>query len=356
MLKRILLSILVLFGILVLYLLSWPTGIDPVAWTPEKAPKLTGIFVSNDLLSSANIMGKGLGVGPEDVDVDDQGRIYAPYEGGKIFRFDADGSNGQEFVDTKGRPLGLEFDANGNLIICDAFKGLLSASPDGQLTTLVTEVDGIKLKFTDDVDIAKNGMIYFSDASVKFGQRQYRHDLLEHRPNGRVIVYNPFTEEAKTIKDNMYFANGVAVSPDQSYILVNETGAYKITKIWITGDKFGQSESFMENLPGIPDGISSNGKGIFWVAFPSKRKELLDNLAPKPFVRKLIMRLPESLQPAPERYGFVIGVDEKGNVIHNLHDPSPESYSPITSVESHEGYLYLGSLTYNGFARMPEPN
>lgn len=355
MLKRILWSISFLFGLLVLYLLTWPTGIDPVAWTPEKAPGITGIFVSNDLLAPATIMGKGFGVGPEDVDVDAQGRIYAPYEGGKIFRFEADGSNGTEFVDTKGRPLGLEFDANGNLIICDAFKGLLSASPDGQLTTLLTEVDGIKLMFTDDVDIAKNGMIYFSDASIKFDQHHYRHDLLEHRPNGRVIEYNPVTKMASTLKDNMYFANGVAVSPDQSYILVNETGAYKITKIWISGEKKGQFEPFMENLPGIPDGISSNGSGIYWVAFPSKRQEIIDKLAPKPFVRNVIMRLPQFLQPAPERYGFVIGIDDQGNVIHNLHDPSPESYSPITSVEAHKGYLYFGSLTYNGFARLPEP-
>ena len=355
MLKLIGKAVLIIFGLIILYLLTWPTGIDPVAWTPQKSPGITGEYAANNFLAKTEIFGKGMGVGPEDIDVDDQGRIYAPYEGGKIFRVDADGSNGVEFVDTKGRPLGLEFDANGNLIICDSFNGLLSASPEGTLTTLITEVDGITLKFTDDVDIAKDGMIYFSDASIKFDQHDYKHDLLEHRPNGRVISYDPITKEAKTIKDEMYFANGVAVSPDQTYILVNETGAYKITKIWIAGEKKGQSEIFMDNLPGIPDGISSNGDGIFWVAFPSKRQEILDNLGPKPFLRKVVMRLPQSLQPAPERYGFVIGVDENGKVVYNLHDPSPESYSPITSVEAHEGYLYFGSLTYNGIGRMPMP-
>jgi sugar lactone lactonase YvrE len=98
-----------------------------------------------------------------------------------------------------------------------------------------------------------------------------------------------------TIKDEMYFANGVAVSPDQTYLLVNETGAYKITKIWIAGEKKGQSEIFMENLPGVPDGISYNGDGIFWVAFPSRRADILDNLGPKPFLRKVVMRLPQNL-------------------------------------------------------------
>ncbi len=295
MLKLIGKAVLIIFGLIILYLLTWPTGIDPVAWTLQKSPGITGDYAPNNLLSKTEIFGKGMGVGPEDIDVDDQGRIYAPYEGGKIFRVDADGSNGVEFVDTKGRPLGLEFDANGNLIICDSFNGLLSASPEGTLTTLVTEVDGITLKFTDDVDIAKDGMIYFSDASIKFDQHDYRHDLLEHRSNGRVISYDPITKEAKTIKDEMYFANGVAVSPDQTYLLVNETGAYKITKIWIAGEKKGQSEIFMENLPGVPDGISYNGDGIFWVAFPSRRADILDNLGPKPFLRKVVMRLPQFL-------------------------------------------------------------
>jgi hypothetical protein len=101
-------TILIIFGLIILYLLTWPTGIDPVAWTPKKAPGITGEYAANNLLAKMEIFGKGMGGGPEDIDVDDQGRIYAPYEGGKIFRFDADGSNGVEFVDTKGRPLGLE--------------------------------------------------------------------------------------------------------------------------------------------------------------------------------------------------------------------------------------------------------
>jgi strictosidine synthase len=86
------------------------------------------------------------------------------------------------------------------------------------------------------------------------------------------------------------------------------------------------------------------------------RKKIIDNLASKPFVRKIILRLPEDLQPAPDRHGFVLGIDGTGRVIHNLQYPSPESFSPITSVEEYEGYLYLGSLTYEGFARVKAPD
>ncbi|MCH7613010.1 MAG: SMP-30/gluconolactonase/LRE family protein, partial [Candidatus Marinimicrobia bacterium] len=282
-------------------------------------------------------------------------RIYAPYEDGRIMRYDANGQNGQEFVNTGGRPLGLEFDAIGNLIVCDTKKGLLSVSPEGRLTTLTTEADGVPFGFTDDVDIASDGTIYFTDASTRWRIEDYRSDLIEHIPYGRLLAFDPETKQTRVIKDKLYFANGVAVSPDQSFVLVNETSEYRIQKVWISGEKAGQSEILMDNLPGFPDGISSNGKGIFWVAFPSKRKEIIDNLADKPFVRKMIMRLPESLQPAPDRYGFIIGIDGEGNVIHNFQDPSPESFSPITSVEEHNGYLYLGSLTYEGFGRIKAP-
>ena len=196
---------------------------------------MTGEFAPNTYLHDAEILGIGDGIGPEDIDVDREGRIYAPFEDGRIMRYDANGDNGDVFVNTMGRPLGLEFDAQGNLIICDGRKGLLSASPESQLTILCTEADGVPFGFTDDVDIAEDGTIYFTDASNRWAIENYRADIIEHRPYGRLIAYNPKTKEVKVILDGLYFANGVAVSPDQSYILVNETSEYRIQKVWKIG-------------------------------------------------------------------------------------------------------------------------
>ena len=93
----------------------------------------------------------------------------------------------------------------------------------------------------------------------------------------------------------------------------------------------------------------------YWVALASLRKDIIDNLGEKPFIRKMILRLPESMQPAPDRHGFVLGIDGTGNIIHNLQHPDPDSFSPITSVEEKNGILYLGSLTYPGLARISAP-
>ena len=353
---KVLKLLAVIFSTLILYICFWPVEINPAVWESPIDEGLIGDYLPNAYLSNADIFGVGDGIGPEDIDVDREGRIYAPYEDGRILRYNSDGKNPELFVNTGGRPLGMEFDAENNLIICDAFKGLLSVNPTGQLTVLATETNGVPFGFTDDVDITDDGMIYFSDASTQWNIKDYRSDIVEHRPYGRLISFDPSTSQLNVILEDLYFANGVALSSDGSFALVVETSEYRIQKVWIKGKKAGQSEILMDNLPGIPDGISSNGKGVFWVAFPSKRKEIIDNLAGKPFVRKMIMRLPESMQPAPDRYGFIIGIDGEGNVIHNLQDPNPESFSPITSVEEHDGYLYLGSLTYEGFGRIKTPD
>ncbi len=343
------------FGLLLAYLLFWPVNAEPAVWEPPIRPKMTGQFAPNDYLADAEILGLNDGIGPEDVAVDNAGNMYAGYEDGRIIKYDVYGKIQGVFADTEGRPLGLDFDADGNLIIADANKGLLSADPEGNLSVLTTESFGIPFAFTDDVDIGPDGKIYFTDASSKYDIHDYRVDLMAHKALGRLLVYDPATKKTTTMLSDLYFANGVAVSPNGDFVLVNETSEYRVQKYWLKGEKAGQAETIMENLPGFPDGISSNEKGIFWIALPALRKEIIDNLAGKPFLRKMVLRLPEAAQPAPDRHGFILGIDGDGNVIHNLQHPSPESFSPITSVEEKDGILYLGSLTYPGFARISAP-
>ena len=351
---KVLIGLGAIVGLLLIYLLFWPVAIDPAAWTPPEAPALTGVYEPNTRLASVERLGTGVGVGPEDVAVDEQGRIYSGMEDGRIMRFQPDGSQPEVFADTGGRPLGLHFDAAGTLVVGDALKGLLSIAPDGSITVLSTEQGGVPFRCTDDVDIATDGNIYFSDASFKFGLGGYTADLMEHRPNGRLLAYDPTTKATRLVLDNLYFANGVAVSPDQSFVLVVETGTYRVQRYWLTGPRQGESEVFIDNLPGFPDGISCNGKDIFWLALVSPRKPDVEAMLPLPFLRKIVMRLPEALIPAAENYGFVLGLDMEGRVVYNLQDPAA-AYAQITSVQEHEGMLYLGSLVEDAIGRLPVP-
>lgn len=73
-----------------------------------------------------------------------------------------------------GRPLGLRFDKRtGEFYIADAYFGLMKVGPQGGLaTSLVTEAEGVPLRFTNDLDIDDEGNVYFTDSSTKY-QRRY---------------------------------------------------------------------------------------------------------------------------------------------------------------------------------------
>jgi len=335
------------------YLLLAPVPINPGAWTPPVAPTLTGQYQQNTRLAPVQRLPLGDGHKPEDVAVDADGKIYAGFEDGRIIVLQPDGTQPRVFANTGGRPLGLVFDRADNLIVADAIKGLLSVNKSGAVKVLAVEADGVRFGCLNDLDVGTDGTIYFTEASNKFPMSQFANDLLEHQPNGRLLAWDPQTQKPRTLLRDIYFANGVAVSPDQSFVLVAETGKYRVRRVWLKEPKLGQDDIFIDNLPGFPDGISSNGRDRFWLALPTPRLPIVDRMLPHPFLRKIVARLPKFLQPAPQRYSFVLGLDQSGRVIENLQNGSADCYAEIANVLEHDGVLYFGSIGEDTIGRFP---
>ncbi len=345
--KRLVLTILPIVAAVLMYLLLAPAPITPAAWTPPTAPPLTGQYEQNTRLSPVQKLSLGIGHGPEDVVLDAAGRIYAGFDDGRIVQLQPDGTQPRVFASTHGRPLGLIFDQSGNLIVADAIKGLLAIDKGGETKTLAQEADGARFGCLNDLDVAADGTIYFTEASYKYPMSQFTRDLLEHQPNGRLMAFDPKTQKTRNVLKDLYFANGVAVSPDQSFVLVAETGMYRVRRVWLSGSKQGRADVFIDNLPGFPDGISSNGKDKFWLALVTPRQALFDRMLPYPFVRKIVYRLPKFLQPGPKRYSFVLGLDHNGRVVDNLQNGATDCYAQIANVVEREGALYFGSIGEN---------
>ncbi|HSE16120.1 MAG TPA: SMP-30/gluconolactonase/LRE family protein [Pyrinomonadaceae bacterium] len=350
--KRFGLVILLIIVVALAYLLLAPVPIAPAAWTPPASPDLTGPYAQNTRLASVQKLSLGDGHKPEDVAVDAEGKIYAGFEDGRIMVLQADGMQPRVFADTHGRPLGLIFDREGNLIVADALKGLLSINKTGEIKLLADEADGVKFNSLNDLDIGADGTIYFTEASSKFPMSQFTNDLLEHQPHGRLLALDPQSRRPRTLLRNIYFANGVAVSPDQTFVLVAETGEYRIRRVWLKEPKTGLNDVFIDNLPGFPDGISSNGRDRFWLALVTPRQAVFDRmLLPYPMMRKMVARLPKFMQPAPKRYSFVLGLDPQGRVVENLQNGPPDCFSEISNVVEHNGTLYFGSIGENTVGR-----
>jgi sugar lactone lactonase YvrE len=350
--KRLGLGVVLVIAIGLAYLLFAPVPINPGAWNPPVAPTLTGQYQQNTRLAPIEKLSLGDGHKPEDVALDADGKIYAGFEDGRIMVLQPDGTQPRVFANTGGRPLGLIFDRSGNLIVADAIKGLLSVNKAGEIKVLAEEADGVRFMALNDLDIGADGTIYFTEASQRYPMSQFTEDLLEHQPNGRLLALSPQAQKPRTLLEDLYFANGVAVSPDQSFLLVAETGKYRIRRVWLSGPNAGHNDVFIDNLPGFPDGISSNGRDKFWLALVTPRQALFDRiLLPYPFLRKIVIRLPKFLQPAPQRYSFVVALDQNGHIIQNLQNNSHDCFAEIANVVEHNNTLYFGSIAEDTIGR-----
>ena len=339
---KLLIGLVVVLVPLLAYLFLLPGPIDSVAWQPPPILPMDGHCTPNNRLNKAEIVVSDIN-GPEDVAIDKDGFIYGGTQEGKIIRAKAGGPK-EVFAVTKGRPLGLHFDQRGNLIVCDAWKGLLSISPQRTVDVLCTEADGLPFAFTNDLDIASDGTIYFSDASSKFNQPQYMDDALESRPWGRLLSYSPKTKKVRVLAKELYFANGIALSQKEDFLICCETWRYRILRYWLKGKQKGKLEVFARNLPGFPDGVASDRKGTFWLALPTTRNKQLDSFHPNKSKKDFLAKLPKFLKPKPKKYGLVIALNESGQVIKSLHDVDGAKLSEITSVQPHGSYLYFGTL------------
>ncbi|MDO3647965.1 SMP-30/gluconolactonase/LRE family protein [Nocardia mangyaensis] len=290
------------------------------------------------------------GKGPEDVVLTPDGKVVTGTDDGAIWRIDpADGSV-ERIAQAGGRVLGMHADADGSLLICVAGQGVLRLAEAGaELEVIIGTIDGVPLAFPSNVVRDDDGTIYFSIASRRWPFEQWMADILEHSGSGQLVRRDP-DGTLEVLVDGLQFGNGVVLAPDRSCLLVAETGAYRITRYWLTGPRAGTHDHLVENLPGSPDNMSLGSDGLVWVGMVAPRNPLLDRLFALPgLFRRLSWALPDRLQPAPERSTWVLALDFDGTVVHDLQRAG-DNYAMVTSVAEHDGTLYLGSLSESAVA------
>lgn len=339
-----------LFGILLgtLYLCFYPIKLSPIARKTPPFPGLKGPYLPNDKLNKVKRI-QVPSPGPESIVKDSLGNFYTGLSNGDILYFDATGKEQKKIVNTGGRPLGMKISPSGNLIIADQKKGLLEMDALGNLKSLVNEYQGEPLRFIDDLDIDTSGTVYFSNATQR-NPDIVENEAWEQRASGALFRYRPDTGETDLLYDNLFFANGIALHPSEDYLILSETFGLQLHKYWIRGEKAGSLDVFVGALPGYPDNVTYKD-GIFWVAIPSQRALSIEPLFEMPFLRRVILRLPEAIRNAvvPKRYAMLIGYDTEGKVVYNLQDPEGK-YDYITSALQVGEKLYLGSLKEPHFA------
>jgi len=323
-------------------------------------------YAINDRLSEVETIGLGEIDGPEDVILDEEGHLYCGVRHGEIIRFRApDYVKREVYAHVGGRPLGLAFDRDGGLNVCIAGMGLYRVDKDRNVQKLTAEtnrspfsiIDDSRMRLADDLDIAPDGKIYFSEATIRYGFEEWVVDALEGRGNGRIIRHDPATGVTRTIFRDLLFANGVCVAHDNKSLLFAETWGCRISRYWLDGAKAGTVERVISDLPGYPDNINRGSKGTYWVALAGTRTPSYDLAMTMPGFRRRMARWVASdewLFPNVN-VGCVVHFDADGRVLETLWDQKGTNHPAITSVREHRGYLFVGGVTNNRIGRLKIP-
>jgi ribose transport system permease protein len=329
----------------------------PISTAPGSGP-----FAQNDKLRDVTLIGVGRIEAPEDVILDRNDYLYAGSRHGDIMRFKPpDYQEMEVFAHIGGQPLGMAFDRADNLYVCIGGMGLYRITPDRKVEKVTDETnrslysvnDDSRLRLADDLDIADDGRIFFSEATVRYEMHEWPVDGLEARGNGRIICYNPNTGTTHTALRGLKFPNGICIASDGQSILFAETFGCSIKRYWFDGPKTGKVETVMDNLPGYPDNINLASDGNYWLAMVGMRSPALDLAWRMPGFRKRMgKRVPIDEWLFPNiNTGCVIKFNERGEVLESFWDLQGVNHPMITSMREHRGYLYLGGISNNRIGR-----
>ena len=367
------------------FILLLAVGID-VRWLKNRHKVLAKVYVSptfqslpetfgtdressspyalNDRLRDVSLIGLGEVDGPEDVILDDDDHIYAGTRTGDIVRFLAPDYRRQEvFAHVGGRPLGLAFAKDGALLCCIGGMGLYRIGMDRQVTKLTDEtnrspfsiIDDSRLKLADDLDIAGDGRVFFSEATIRYEMHEWAVDCLESRGNGRIICYDPNKKTTRTVLRNLIFPNGICMAHDGVSFMFAETWGCRVSRYYFDGPKAGTVVPVIPNLPGYPDNINRASDGSYWLALVGMRTPSLDLALKMPGFRRRMAR-----RVAPDEWlfpnintGCVLRFDDEGRILEVMWDLGGENHPMITSMREHKGHLYIGGLLNNRIGKLP---
>jgi ribose transport system permease protein len=330
---------------------------------PSFMADLSSPYAMNDRLRDVEIIGLGEIDGPEDVILDADDNLYCSVRQGEIVRFLApDYAKREVYAHVGGRPLGMAFDRDGGLVVCIAGMGLYRVDKQRGIRKMTAEtnrspfsiIDDSRMRLADDLDIAPDGKVYFSEATIRYGFEEWVVDALEGRGNGRIIRYDPASGSTRTILRNLLFANGICLAHDNESVMFAETWGCRVSRLWLAGPKAGTTDVVIPDLPGYPDNINRGSAGTYWVALAGTRTPSYDLAMTMPaFRRRMARRVAGDEWLFPNvNAGCVVHFDERGGILETFWDSAGENHPAITSMREHRGYLYLGGVTNNRIGRI----
>jgi gluconolactonase len=177
-----------------------------------------------------------------------------------VFRAPSNNSNGNT-VDREGR-----------LITCEhGARRVTRTEHDGSITVLIDRFEGKRLNSPNDVVVASDGSIWFTDPSYGI-KGHYEGNKAEEELPHNVYRLDPHTGKAKVVADDFVQPNGLAFSPDEKRLYIVDSGAteggpahIRVFDVDVAKGRLSRGKVFAEDFaPGFTDGLRVDVEGNVW--------------------------------------------------------------------------------------------
>ncbi|GFR66656.1 adipocyte plasma membrane-associated protein [Elysia marginata] len=345
----------------------------PVAYSLNPAPVLTGSLSPNYALYNAERMHNGKIAGANSFAFLN-GNVYTVTGDQKVVNI---ATCQPQVIANLARPgcanlaqcgylTSIRVDPSGMLLVLDAYRGLFRVNPANGATEQLWQssqpVNGRVSRYLNGMVVAPDGNIFISDSSETFDVANDIYIIMEGRPSGRVLLFNPITRvAAEVLKDVFVYPNGLEVTEDGTGLLIAESGRARILRMSLVPATFRQITTFADNLPGLPGNVRRSARGTYWVGlwfvrhagFANSMDIFSNNIEAR--TRTVYSVRADQIRGFYPKYGLVVELDGTGRIVGSLHDPTGMVFSAMSEAAENEGLLYLASPTGRHVGRIVLP-
>ncbi|MBM4407615.1 MAG: SMP-30/gluconolactonase/LRE family protein [Chloroflexi bacterium] len=213
-----------------------------------------------------------------------EGPVWLPAEGAvlwsdipnnQVLRWSAADGTVTQFLRPADFANGHTLDHDGRVLACEHGTRRVSRyEPDGSRTTIVDRYKGRRLNSPNDLVVASDGAIWFTDPP--YGIVSNREGYLADSELDGCYVFrlDRKTGELAIVSDHMIDPNGLAFSPDEAVLYVADTSAGRVPHgvhhilafDVIDGRRLGEPRLFRTIEPGAPDGLRVDVEGNVWTS------------------------------------------------------------------------------------------
>lgn len=322
-------------------------------------PPLDGALSPNDRLDACTPIGDAL-PGLDDVVAANDGSVYVS-AGNQVLKLSGEGFANRALVaEFEGEAGGLAVHPDGRLLVCVAGRGLAALDPANPNPRWLESADGSHLAGLTAVAAVPDGRIFAAEGSVGRAPAEWRHDLMEKRSNGRLIVCGAALDKSQVLLDGLPYPYGLAVSADGRQLWLTESWAHRLSRFALGGEGLGAREIVAGNLPGYPARLHGDIHGGFLLGVFARRthliefvlkeddfrEEMLETVAPDYWIAPALAGGSDCLEPMqiggvkalgiqkpwapPRSYGLLVHLDGEGEATDSLHSRAGGRYHGIT--------------------------